>query len=83
MTVNPGFGGQKFIKSTLRKVKDISVMIKETSKKIELEVDGGVDESNAAALTRAGATVLVAGYSIFSKRNIPRAVKNIRKAAQS
>jgi len=43
MTVNPGFGGQKFIKSTLRKVKDISVMIKETSKKIELEVDGGVE----------------------------------------
>jgi ribulose-phosphate 3-epimerase len=83
MTVNPGFGGQKFIKSTLRKVKDISVMIKETSKKIELEVDGGVDESNAAALAKAGATVLVAGYSIFSKRNIPRAVKNIRKAAQS
>ena len=83
MTVNPGFGGQKFIKSTLRKVKDISVMIKETSKKIELEVDGGVDESNAAALAKAGATVLVAGYSIFSKKNIPQAVKNIRKAAQS
>ena len=82
MTVNPGFGGQKFIKSTLRKVKDISVMIKETSKKIELEVDGGVDESNAAALAKAGVTVLVAGYSIFSKRNISQAVKNIRRAAQ-
>jgi len=83
MTVNPGFGGQKFIKSTLRKIKDISVMIKDTSKKIELEVDGGVDESNAGALAKAGATVLVTGYSIFSKRNIPQAVKNIRQAAQS
>ena len=83
MTVNPGFGGQKFIQSTLKKVNDISQLIVNTKKKIELEVDGGVDESNAAALAKAGATVLVAGYSIFSKRNIPRAVKNIRKAAQS
>ena len=82
MTVNPGFGGQKFIQSTLKKVNDISQLIVNTKKKIELEVDGGVDESNAAALAKAGATVLVAGYSIFSKRNISQAVKNIRKAAQ-
>jgi ribulose-phosphate 3-epimerase len=82
MTVNPGFGGQKFIQSTLKKVNDISQLIVNTKKKIELEVDGGVDESNAATLAKAGATVLVAGYSIFSKRNISQAVKNIRKAAQ-
>ncbi len=82
MTVNPGFGGQEFIQSTLKKVNDISQLIVNTKKKIELEVDGGVDESNAAALAKAGATVLVAGYSIFSKRNISQAVKNIRKAAQ-
>jgi ribulose-phosphate 3-epimerase len=83
MTVNPGFGGQKFIRSMFDKIKEISEMISETNKKIELEVDGGVDETNAAELIDAGATVLVAGNSIFSKKNITQAVRNLRKAALS
>jgi ribulose-phosphate 3-epimerase len=83
MTVNPGFGGQKFIRSMFRKIREISEMISSIKTTIELEVDGGVDETNAAKLVEAGATVLVAGNSIFSKMNIPRAVKDLRKAALS
>lgn len=81
MTVNPGFGGQKLIKSTLRKIREIAIMIKSSKQNIELEVDGGVDEINVKEIVNAGATVLIAGYSIFSKKNISKAVKNIRIAA--
>ncbi|MDI6767406.1 MAG: ribulose-phosphate 3-epimerase [Bacteroidota bacterium] len=81
MSVNPGFGGQKFIESSIRKIQEIALMIKTIGKKIELEVDGGVDETNASKLVKSGATVLVAGYSIFSKKNISHAVRNLRNAA--
>ncbi len=81
MTVNPGFGGQKFINKSILKIQEIAIMIKTTRRKIELEVDGGVDESNASNLKKSGATVLVAGYSIFSKKNISQAVHNLRRAA--
>jgi len=81
MTVNPGFGGQQFIRPMLKKVREISEMISKVNSAIHLEVDGGVDESNAAELVKAGATVLVAGHSIFSKKNIPKAIRNLRKAA--
>jgi ribulose-phosphate 3-epimerase len=81
MTVNPGFGGQKFIASSLSKIREVSAAIRTIPSRIELEVDGGVDASNAAQLARAGATVLVAGNSIFSKPNIPAAVRALRTAA--
>lgn len=81
MTVNPGFGGQKFIRSMIKKIKEISGMINAHNSSIYLEVDGGVDESNASELVAAGANVLVAGYSIFSKNNIPRSIRNLKKAA--
>ena len=83
MTVNPGFGGQKFIRSMLPKVREFSSMIAKSNPSALLEVDGGVDEHNAAELTGAGATVLVAGHSIFSKKNIPFALRKLRKAAQA
>jgi ribulose-phosphate 3-epimerase len=83
MTVNPGFGGQKFIRSMLRKIREISSMMKSRSPRPYLEVDGGVDEVNAAELVEAGADVLVAGNAIFSKRNIPKAVRSLRAAAQA
>ncbi|MBI1807240.1 MAG: ribulose-phosphate 3-epimerase [Ignavibacteria bacterium] len=82
MTVNPGFGGQKFIFSMLKKIEAISALIANADSHVELEVDGGVDESNAFKLVQAGATVIVAGNSIFSKKNIPQAIRNLRKAAQ-
>ena len=65
MSVNPGFGGQSFIESALPKIEAIRKRIELSGKAIELEVDGGVDASNAGRLVSAGATVLVAGTASF------------------
>lgn len=81
MTVNPGFGGQKFISSMYSKIEEIAEMLSTTGSEAYLEVDGGVDEQNASKLRSAGANVLVAGNAIFSKKNIPQAIRNLRKAA--
>ena len=84
MTVNPGFGGQQFMSAMVPKIGEIARMIQSTGRRgAELEVDGGVDEHNAASLVDAGATVLVAGHSIFSKKSIPSAIKRLRLAAQA
>jgi ribulose-phosphate 3-epimerase len=66
MSVNPGFGGQKFIENTYQKVKALKQMILATGKNILIEVDGGVDQLNAGKLRNAGVDVLVAGNTIFS-----------------
>ncbi|MBI3193843.1 MAG: ribulose-phosphate 3-epimerase [Ignavibacteriae bacterium] len=76
MTVNPGFGGQKFIPSMLKKVEEIRSMM--TSAEQFLEVDGGVDVTIVAELMKAGANVLVAGKAIFSQKDITRAVKILK-----
>ena len=65
MSVNPGFGGQSFIDSQLRKIESIRKMIDKTGKAIELEVDGGIDTITAPRAIAAGATVLVAGTASF------------------
>lgn len=65
MSVNPGFGGQKFISSQLKKVEAIANMASKRGLSIDIEVDGGVDASNAASLVSAGATALVAGTAAF------------------
>ncbi len=65
MTVNPGFGGQSFIKSTLEKVKRIKEMAKMAGLNLQIEVDGGIDLDTAPQAVSAGADVLVAGSSIF------------------
>ncbi|MBP8234195.1 ribulose-phosphate 3-epimerase [Rhizorhabdus sp.] len=65
MSVNPGFGGQSFIESQLRKIEAIRKMIDKTGKHIELEVDGGVDANTAPRVIAAGATALVAGTATF------------------
>ncbi|MGI8848386.1 MAG: ribulose-phosphate 3-epimerase [Candidatus Dormibacteria bacterium] len=65
MTIDPGFGGQKIIPSTLEKVRRLRAEIDRQGHPVEIEVDGGVDASNAAACVAAGATVLVAGTAIF------------------
>jgi ribulose-phosphate 3-epimerase len=79
MSVNPGFGGQTFISTMLRKIQEVALMIETSGRKIDLEVDGGVDETNIRQIFEAGATVTVAGYSIFSKKNIPQAIRNLKK----
>jgi ribulose-phosphate 3-epimerase len=81
MTVNPGFGGQKFIPGSLRKIEKAASMIRATERNIRLQVDGGVDPSNANDIVGAGADVLVAGNSIFAQKNVPAAVRRLRKAA--
>jgi ribulose-phosphate 3-epimerase len=65
MSVNPGFGGQTFIESQLRKVEAIRKQIDKLGKPIDLEVDGGVDQGNAARVIAAGADALVAGTATF------------------
>lgn len=65
MSVNPGFGGQSFIESQLRKIEAIRKMIDKTGKEIHLEVDGGVDANTAPRVIAAGATALVAGTATF------------------
>ncbi|MBP0724863.1 ribulose-phosphate 3-epimerase [Bacillus sp. RG28] len=78
MTVNPGFGGQKFIHSVLPKIKQVSDMAKERNLQVEIEVDGGVDEHTAKLCIEAGATVLVAGSAVFNKENRKEAIAKIR-----
>jgi ribulose-phosphate 3-epimerase len=65
MSVNPGFGGQSFIEGALPKIEALRRLIDASGKAIELEVDGGVDASNAGRLAAAGATMLVAGTATF------------------
>ena len=71
MSVNPGFGGQKFIKNSIQKIARLKEMITQKGCKTLIEVDGGVDVNNAAALYEAGADVLVAGNAVF-KSNDPK-----------
>lgn len=82
MSVNPGFGGQKFIESSLEKLKRIKAMIGD--RPIDLEIDGGVTADNAGAITKAGANALVAGSAIF-KGGTPESysanIAAIRKSA--
>ena len=65
MSVNPGFGGQKFIPYTLDKIKQLRKMIDEKGLKVQIEIDGGVTVDNAASIIAAGADVLVAGNTVF------------------
>ena len=66
MSVNPGFGGQKFIPHTLEKIKQLRKMIDEKNLDVLIEIDGGVTVENAAEIVHAGADVLVAGNTVFS-----------------
>ncbi len=79
MSVNPGFGGQTFIPSALDKVARIREMI--GSRKIAIEVDGGITADNASALARAGANVLVAGSAIFKNAEYADNIAALREAA--
>jgi len=82
MTVNPGFGGQKFIESTLPKLRRIRELIDSVNPDCELEVDGGIDAVTAERVVSAGARVLVAGSAVFgAKDGIAAASKRILDAA--
>jgi len=66
MSVNPGFGGQKFIEHTLDKIRELRKMIDKRKLNVEIEIDGGVGLDNARSIMEAGATVLVAGSTVFN-----------------
>jgi ribulose-phosphate 3-epimerase len=83
MSVNPGFGGQKFIDSTLEKIRQIRDMISASKGSPYLEVDGGITEKNVAAVLKAGANVLVAGSAIFGSDNMPDTIRQLRTAGQT
>jgi len=79
MSVNPGFGGQSFIPSSLEKIRNIRQMIGD--RPIDLEVDGGVNSQTAKDVIEAGANVLVAGSAVFNSPDYGQAIAEIRKAA--
>ncbi|HJO91290.1 MAG TPA: ribulose-phosphate 3-epimerase [Anaerolineales bacterium] len=81
MSVNPGFGGQKFVPATMKKIADVRKILDETESKAELEVDGGIKVSNVRSVVEAGASVVVAGSAIFSSgTTIEHNIAEIRKA---
>ena len=80
MTVNPGFGGQRFIEPVVPKIRHISRLIRERGLQVEIEVDGGIDAHTAPAVTGAGATILVAGSAVFGKPDRIAAMEAIRRA---
>jgi len=81
MTVNPGFGHQHFLKSTLPKIRQVSQMIEQIKPECDLEVDGGVDEATAPLVVAAGANVLVAGTSVFgANKSVADAMEGLRDA---
>jgi ribulose-phosphate 3-epimerase len=81
MSVNPGFGGQTFIPRSESKIKAVRALLDRQGSVAPIEVDGGVDGSNAARIVEAGATILVAGNSIFGTGDPERATRDLRAAA--
>lgn len=79
MSVNPGFGGQKFIPSVLKKIYDLRKMIDDKKLNVDIEVDGGIKLDNACDVVKAGATILVAGSAIFNAGNIEDTVNLFRQ----
>ena len=80
MSVNPGFGGQKFIPQALDKVKRLRQMIVERQLNVRIEIDGGIDRTNIEKVVAAGAEIIVAGSAIFGKSDAEAAVKELRDA---
>jgi ribulose-phosphate 3-epimerase len=80
MSVNPGFGGQRFLPSTLEKIRQLRAQITERRLAVAIEVDGGVKADNAAEICAAGADVLVAGTAIFGQPDYEAAIRSLRAA---
>jgi ribulose-phosphate 3-epimerase len=81
MTVNPGFGGQRYIDACTRKVRDLRALADRLNPALEIEVDGGVKPDTAATVARAGANVLVAGTAVFGEKDYRAAISAIRAGA--
>ena len=81
MSVNPGFGGQAFIPHSLEKLGRVRAVLDAAGSQAAIEIDGGIDDSNAAQVVAAGATILVAGNAIFGSGNAESATRALRAAA--
>ena len=79
MTVNPGFGGQKFISSMIPKIKKLRKLIDEKRLPVELEVDGGINLDNISKVVKAGADVIVAGSAVFKSKDCKETVMQLKK----
>ena len=80
MSVNPGFGGQKFIPSTLEKIREVRALIDASGRNIRLEVDGGIGPGNIAEIAAAGADTFVAGSAIFGQSDYAAVIDSMRQA---
>ena len=79
MSVNPGFGGQKFIESTYKKIQQVRSLIDNSGKKIRLEVDGGINIDNIDKVAAAGADTFVAGSAIFKSNDYAKTIKLMKE----
>lgn len=78
MSVNPGFGGQKFIERSFHKIKQLSKLIKENNSNCLIQIDGGVNTKNASKLFEAGAHILVAGNAVFKSENPRQTISDLK-----
>lgn len=78
MSVNPGFGGQKFIKYSIDKIKEVKAMSEKYNKDLLIQVDGGIDPSNVKEVIEAGANVIVAGSAVFKNGDIENNISSLR-----
>jgi len=83
MSVNPGFGGQKFIANTYKKIKELRALASAENPNLIIEIDGGVDQTNVNNLLEAGANALVAGNSVFSATDQLNAIKQLKNPLKS
>ena len=82
MSVNPGFGGQKFIEHTYTKVRQLRQLIEETGSKALIEIDGGVNMQTAPLLVEAGADILVAGSAVYGAEDVVKAAHDLKAVCQ-
>jgi ribulose-phosphate 3-epimerase len=78
MSVNPGFGGQSFIESTVPKIARLRKMIDDAGLNVDIQVDGGINDKTAVLVKEAGATVLVAGSYVYGAKDVKAAIESLR-----
>ena len=83
MGVNPGFGGQSFIENTYNKIVQLKELIKRKGASTQIEIDGGVSDTNAKRLVELGADVLVAGSYVFKSDNPLKTIKDLKRLTNS
>ncbi len=79
MTVNPGFGGQDFIKAMLPKIRHLKELIAKEKLPVQIQVDGGVNEATVGSIAQAGCDIFVAGTAIFGQKDYAKAIANLRQ----